>query len=460
MGRFFQGLERGITEPQLQARRAIQNLALQQLFNPELDPAVRSQFAALLEDTPYADLARIQLPEDPTRALQREFGPQLAALQAAGTLFPGMDEESAAAAAARIEELTGFRFPRAEVPGAVTQPAVPAMRLPAGLARAEGVPRLTPAQPEVRAPSTRRIDVSRFQPKQITVDIPGVGQVSAGDAVKLIGEEGMRRLLLEGSGARIRVPGLGWMSLPEAARVIGPEGVRNILGIEPAASPQRAKATEAFNAWLDDHPGDLTGAYNRAIRIDPSYPAPATLPARPEALSPQQQVWQTFFSRGWDALNEAQRQYITKQLQQDDELSTALRVVTTYGGLAAPGAAEQTLLDNANAIIAQRLGIPLEDVEQPAPGFLDRLKFLLSGQLPGGGPKPVDARTWATRQLANFRATGRNILGRDPQTKQDFRRLFNRARRDPRYNAIPKNYWRVLLTLVEQLPETGATRGR
>jgi hypothetical protein len=53
-----------------------------------------------------------------------------------------------------------MRFPREMGPGAVLQPARAAQVLPSGLARAEGVPRVTtPAQPEVRGPGEERIRV-------------------------------------------------------------------------------------------------------------------------------------------------------------------------------------------------------------------------------------------------------------------------------------------------------------
>ncbi len=461
MGDFFASLTKSLTTPQLDAQRAIQQLALQQVLNPDLDPTVRAQYAALLKGTPYEALTGISMPEAPGAALQREFAPTLAALSAAGTLFPALDEEGARTAASRIEELTGFRFPRTQVtePGPELVPATPLADLERFRAGERGET-LAPGgmRPAIRGePVTRQaIDVSRFRPQQIMVDIPGLGRMPALDAVKLIGEEGMRRLLLAGSGARIRIPGVGWMDLADAAKAIGPEGVRNILGVEaPADTESRARrtqATAAYNAWLTQRPGDQTGAYNAAFALDPTFPTPGTLPGRPETLSPQQQTWDRFFTKGWDALSEPQRQYIASQLRNDDELTNAFKLISTYGGVD-PGkltAAERALLDRSQALVAERLGVPVEQVQQAPMGFIDRLKFLFTGKTPPPTGGPMTAQAWASRQLDNFRATGQNILGHAPRSKQDFRRLFNTARRDPRYQ-IPKDYWRVLLELIEAM---------
>lgn len=490
-------------------RAAIAQIALQGFLDPNTDPALRAQYQQVLEGMPgFESISGLQVPESVQARLTREVGPTLdvakyaGALGGAGLLTPEL--------AAQLETILGKPFfPRRdiEVPGPPITEEIEEFALPRGTA---------PVLPSVREvtrpgpPTTQRVlDLSRFEAREFLVEIPGVGRMPASDAAKIIGTEGMRDLLLRGitgTGVRINVPGVGWMDIADAAKTIGTEGVRNILGIEaPTTEEQktRSQAMEAYRATLDrtgdpaqawlaagrvrpdlfrpDLPSvserlsadearqferarlayvtalqrgaSVDEAYNVAFAIFPKFPTPATLPTAPAALSPQQQVWADFF--GGKPLNSNAQAYITAQLrgsQEDTEFAEAIRVLSTIDPLE-PKPTEVALRERALEIVAAKLGVPTETVEAAPRSRFQRLwDAVLGREPPTPTRRPVAPDAWARRQLENFKTTGHHALGRTPRTKADFQRLFNLARRDPRFKDVPLAFWRALQVLIGQSP--------
>lgn len=498
---FAAGALKGLTEPILtklnqedalrqQIRQMIAQIAMQGLFDPATDPALRDEYRRILSDDPlYSAVAGIRIPDTPEARLRREVGPLLNVAQVAGALGPlGLLTPDLAE---QLEKVAGRRvFPRNVVtePGAVLEPAFPGALARPGRAG-------LPPEAEVRAPPTKRetIDVSRFAP-DVRIKLHTGQEVSLNDLKGLSGDFVMflvrgpaaaqartygdlfgDALKAEWRGVPIQVNENGRMVFPPEHAFVSPaqQQPARTLGqvFGPAVKPefQNAPATYDARGQLDYPPANVfvdvdaqrferarqawvaakgrqasdEEAYRAAFAEDPKFPRPATL-ATPQVQTPQQQAWAQFFSKGWDGLSEGQRAYIESQLREDGELAEALRIMATLR----PGDPRYNqLVDAATATIAGKLGLPVEDVKRTQPGWFVQLwrRFFGKGGEDQGRPGSGAAVVWAREQLQIMRAQG------NAKTKRDFQREFNKARRHPALKEVPLDYWRVLQNLINQM---------
>lgn len=513
---FAAGALKGLTDPILrrqqedealsrQIRQMIAQTAMQGLLDPATDPALRDQYRRFLASDPnYKDFAGISFPDTPQAKLSRELGPLLTVAQAAGVLGPAglLTPELAG----QLESTAGRKvFPRRTTtqPGPVLEPAFPGQEARPGRAG-------LPPEPQVRGPdvTTESIDVSRFAPG-IRIKLH-TGQEVGLDELKGLPSDYVMFLVLGPRAAGARTYGdlfpnalkPAWKSVPiqvnENGRIVFPpehaflspseQAPSRTLGeVFPKASLrpefQNAPATydargqleyppahvfvdrdverfeRARRAWVTAKAEGASDeeAYRRAFAEDPKFPKPATLPAPPAPLTPQQDAWSKFFKGGIEALTPGERAYIENQLKEnaaDPELAQALQTInalsTKYRGQVIPpgDAVGRAAYQEALDVIARKFGVPVTEQDAPQPGRLAWLWAFLTGKAPPGPTSRTvpgrEALNWAQAQLAIFRSKG------GAKTKQDLQREFNRARRHKALKGIPLTHWRALQDLILQ----------
>lgn len=511
---FAAGTLKGLTEPILrrqqeedaltrQIRQMIAQQAMAGLLDPATDPALRDQYRAFLASDPnYAAVSNIRVPDTPQARLLRELGPLLTVAQAAGVLGPAglLTPELAG----QLESTAGRKvFPRRTTtqPGPVLEPAFPGQEARPGRAG-------LPPEPQVRGPdvTTESIDVSRFAPG-IRVKLH-TGQEVGLDELKGLPSDYVMFLVLGPRAAGARTYGdlfpnalkPAWKSVPiqvnENGRIVFPpehaflspseQAPSRTLGeVFPKASLrpefQNAPATydargqleyppahvfvdrdverfeRARRAWVTAKAEGASDeeAYRRAFAEDPKFPKPATLPAPPAPLTPQQDAWSKFFKGGIEALTPGERAYIENQLKenaQDPELAQALQTLNTLGvgkdneppKDPTARAAYQEALD----VVARKFGVPITMEEAAQPGRLAFIIAAITGKAPPTQQQrrvpERDALNWAQAQLQIFRTKG------GAKTRQDLQREFNRARRHPALKDIPLTHWRALQDAILQ----------